>query len=328
MEAIKTMNNVTSVKAKSDTKDKKKVLGVSIEAFREERAAWLFLLPMLLGLGIFFFYPFVQNIIDSFYYGEQLMMPEFVGFDNYIKLFQDEVFLRTVINSFIYVIVTVPIIMALGIALSVFLHKKIKGSGLYRTLIFFPLVTTSAAVAMVWRWLLNTNYGIVNAMLNAIGLGGQPWLTEPTLAFISCCIVIIWSSVSYQTIILLAGLQNISPSYYEAAEIDGATSSQQFFRITLPLLTPTLYFVLTVIVIAMFKQFEIVYMLVPADAYNTITPQIEATRTIVRYFYDIAFRDATIQFGYPSAVAMGLFVIILVVTLVQNKIQKKWVYQD
>ncbi len=326
MESTKSNSNVKSIKANDHKKNR--ILGLSREGFREERAAWLFLLPMLVGLGIFFVYPFFQNIIDSFYYGENLQAPSFVGFDNYINLLNDEVFLRAVVNTFIYVVITVPIIMSIGVALSVFLHKAIKGSGVYRTLIFFPLVTTSAAVAMVWRWLLNTNYGIVNAALTALGFGGQPWLTEPNLAFISCCIVIIWSSISYQTIILLAGLQNISPSYYEAADIDGASGIQKFLRITLPLLTPTLYFILTVLVIAMFKQFEIVFMLVPADAYNSPTPQIEATRTIVRYFYDVAFRDVTVQFGYPSAVAMGLFVIILVVTLIQNKVQKKWVYQD
>lgn len=137
--------------------------------------------------------------------------------------------------------------------------------------------------------------------------------------------VIIWAAIGYQVIVILAGLQNISTSYYEAARIDGASGIKQFFFITLPLLTPTLYFVLTLSVISMFKEFEIVYMLIPSTQYNTSSPAIDSSRTVVRYFYDLTFRGEFNE-GYGSAISVCLFLIILVVTLIQNRLQKKWVF--
>ncbi len=293
---------------------------------REMWAAVLFLAPITIGLLVFSFYPFVKNIYDSFFYAENLMTPQFVGFQNFIDLTTDEYFIGAMLNTFKYVIICVPLIVSIALFLSVLLNKEIRGKSFYRTIIFFPLVTTSAAVSMVWRWILNTNYGLANSLLMSLGASPIPWLTDEQYAFWACCLVIVWSSISFQTVVLLAGLQNISTVYYEAAEIDGVNSIQKFLRITLPLLSPTLYFVITVDIIAMFKQFDIVNMLIPAGPYNSLTPQIEASRSIVRYFYDIAFRDNVS--GYPSAITIGMFVIILVVTIVEHMLKKKWVHDE
>ena len=205
------------------------------------------------------------------------------------------------------------------------LNSQIRGKGIFRTLIFFPLVTAPSAIAMTWRWLLNTRYGMVNNILQSLGLETVAWLTDEKYTLISCAVVIIWGAIGYQVIVILAGLQNISTTYYEAARIDGANSFKQFFYITLPLLTPTLYFVLTLAVISMFKEFEIVYMLIPSTTYNTASPAIDASRTVVRYYYDLTY-SGEFNEGYGSAISVCLFLVIMVVTLIQNKLQKKWVF--
>jgi multiple sugar transport system permease protein len=300
-----------------------------INKFRKNEAiaGYLFILPIAIGLGIFSYYAFVKNLYDSFTYSSMMMPAEFVGLGNYKDLLLDKEFLQAFGNTLVYVVGCVPPILIIALLLAVLLNTGIRCKGIFRTLIFFPLVTTPAAIAMTWRWIFNTRFGIINVTLESIGLNPVPWLTGENITQFSCIIVIIWAAVGYQVIVLLAGLQGIPKVYYEAACIDGASPVKQFFSVTLPLLSPTIYFVLTLLIVTMFKEFEIVYMLIPSGEYNTITPAIASSRSMVRYFYDTAFRGEYRQ-GYAAAITIYLFVAILVVTLIQNHFQKKWVFYD
>lgn len=292
---------------------------------KEIVTGYLFILPLFIGLGVFHFYAFFNNIWISLTDRKALQDGKFIGLSNYAKILHDTDFLHSLGNTVLYVIICVPCILVISTLLAVLLNSKIRGKGIFRTLIFFPLVTAPSAIALTWRWLLNTRYGMVNNILQTLGLEEVAWLSDERYVLISCAVVIIWSAIGYQIIVILAGLQNISVSYYEAARMDGAGSFRQFFSITLPLLTPTLYFVLTLAVISMFKEFEIVYMLIPSTQYNTASPAIDASRTVVRYFYDLTFRGEFNE-GYGSAISVCLFLIILIVTFIQNRLQKKWVF--
>lgn len=294
---------------------------------KEAVAGYLFILPMVVGLGIFFFYAFIKNILLSFTYGKMMLPAKFVGLDNYKNLLADKSFLNAITNTLWYVIGVVPVTLIVCILLAVLLNTKIRGQSIIRTMIFFPLVTTPAAIAMTWGWLLNTRYGLVNIIIREFGLESQKWLSSPELIKITCIFVIIWAVVGYNVIIMLAGLQNIPKVYYEAAKIDGAGPIRQFFNITLPLLTPSIYFVLTLLIIGMFKEFEIVFLMVPSDGFNSSTPIIEASRTVVRFFYDTGLKG-TYEEGYAAAASVYLFAIILFVTLIINKTQKKWVHYE
>ena len=286
---------------------------------------YAFILPLFIGLGFFHFYAFFNNIAISLTDKKALREGSFVGLENYMEILQDGDFFQSFGNTFLYVTICVPSILIISTILSTMLNARIRGKGAFRTLIFFPLVTAPSAIAMSWRWLLNTRYGMINHIIRSFGGEEVPWLTDERFTLISCAVVIIWSAIGYQVIVILAGLQNIPVSYYEAARIDGAGRLKQFFHITLPLLTPTLYFVLTLSVISMFKEFETVYMLIPSTTYNTSSPAIDASRTVVRLYYDMTFRGEFLE-GYGSAVSVCLFLVIMVITLIQNVLQKKWVF--
>lgn len=294
---------------------------------KEAIAGYLFILPMTIGLGVFFYYAFVKNILLSFTYGKMMMPAKFVGFDNYKNLLTDKMFIASIKNTLVYVVGVVPTVIIISILLAVLLNTNIKGQSLIRTMIFFPLVTTPAAIAMTWGWILNTKFGLVNVILNSMGVEQISWLSNPDLIKLTCIFVIIWSLVGYNVIIMLAGLQNIPTVYYEAAKIDGAGPFRSFLNITLPLLTPSIYFVLVIVVIAMFKEFEIVFLMVPSDSFNFSTPIIEASRSMVRFFYDKGIRGMSEE-GYAAAASVILFFIILSATVLINRTQKKWVFYE
>lgn len=292
---------------------------------REITAGYLFVAPMVIGLGLFSFYAFFKNIYLSFTYSKFFMPAEFVGLQNYKNLLMDEKFLAALRNTIVYVIAVVPIGVCISVIVAALLNADIKGKGIFRTMIFFPLVTTSAAISMTWRWIFNTRYGLMNSLIQS--LGGEPvkWLTSPEMVQITCIIVIIWSMIGYNVIILLAGLQQIPKVYYEAARIDGASRIKQFFNVTLPLLSPSLYFVITLSVIGVFKQFAIVYMLVPGSEFYTYSPEIAASTTLVRFYFDVGIKGG-VEVGYAAASSIFLFIIILIVTIIMNRTQHKWVH--
>lgn len=281
-------------------------------------AGYTMIFPVVAGLGVFYFYPIFKVFYDSFHEVGAFNKSKWVGFGNYVKMFQDEVMWQALFNTMRYVVVIVPAIIILALILAVFLNQGIKGKAFFRVVYFIPAITMSAAVAMIWRWMFNGDYGIINYILNLMGFESVQFLSNPSLAWIAICIVTIWSSVGYNMIILLAGIQGISKNYYEAAAIDGATGFRQFFSITLPLITPTLFFVMVTTLISTFQIFDTIYMMISRKSLA-----LEASQSMVLYFFRNAFEFS--KKGYASALAVLLFVIIMIITLVQMKLQKKWV---
>lgn len=274
--------------------------------------------PLVAGLGIFFFYPVVKVFIDSFYEVGAFNKKDWIGLANYGKMFRDPVMWQALGNTMKYVMIIVPCTIAIALVLASLLNMGIKGRTFFRVVYFIPAITMGAAVAMVWRWMFNGDYGIINFILNRTGFDSVQFLTNPKTALLSICVVGIWSNVGYNMIILLAGIQGISKSYYEAAMIDGAGKMRQFLYITLPLVTPTLFFVAITSLISTFQTFDTIYMMI-----NSKSLAMEATQSMVVYFYRNAFVFS--KKGYASALAVFLFAIIMAITILQMKLQKKWV---
>ncbi len=283
--------------------------------------AYLMILPLVLGLGVFYLYPIVKVFIDSFYNVGAFNQRYFVGFANYVQMVQDPVVWKTLNNTVIYVLIIVPGTLTISLILACLLNTGIKGKTFFRTVYFLPAITMGAAVGIIWRWMFNTDYGVINFFLNALGFESMQFITNPKLAIFAICVVGIWINVGYNMIILLAGIQGISKTYYEAAQIDGASGISQFFNITLPLVTPSLFFVLITTLIGTFQTFDIIYLMINKEGLA-----MEATQSMVVYFYKNAFEFS--KKGYASAIAVFLFGIIMLVTVGQMKLQKKWVTYD
>ena len=290
----------------------------SIKLNKEWLTGYLMIFPVVAGLLVFYIYPIFKVIIDSFYEVGSFNKRSFVGLDNYLTMFNDPKMWSSLFNTFSYVIVIAPGTIIISLILAALLNTKIKGRGFFRVVYFIPAITMGAAVAMIWKWMYNSDHGIINAILNALGFDSVNFLTNPNTALLSICLVSIWINVGYNMIILLAGIQGISKTYYEAASIDGASPVKQFFGITLPLVTPTLFFVLITNLIGTFQTFDTIYMMIKESGIA-----MEATQSMVMYFFRNAFSYS--KKGYASALAVFLFLIIMLVTLIQMKLQKKWV---
>ena len=281
-------------------------------------AGYVLIAPVTLGLLVFYIWPFIQNFWFSFNDVNKFNVTHFVGFDNYKQLIGDAEVWTTFGNTLKYVVFTVPIGLFLSICIAALLNAKIRGTSIYRTLYFLPSVTMAAAVAMVWKWVFNEKMGILNSII--AGLGGERvgWLTNPKTALFIVMLVGLWMSVGYNMIILLAGMQGIPKTYYEAASIDGAGGLAQFFKITIPLLTPSIFFVMITSIISGFQVFDVVYMMVLKS-----NPAYESTQTVVMLFYRQAF-DYGYK-GYAAAISILIFIAIMIVTIFQLIGQKKWV---
>lgn len=288
---------------------------------REALWAYFFIAPLLIGLAVFYYFALFQNVYYSFTNLGPFGKPDLIGLRNYNRLLSDEKFYRALIHTIKYVVVSVPSIALLSTLLAVLLNTKITGKNVYRTLIFIPAVTMPAAIGLLWRWLYNYEYGLINMFFRFSGLEPVAWLSDTRIVLYAIALVLVWSIVSYQMIIVLAGLQGISPTYYEAAEIDGAGKLQQFFFITLPLLTPTLFFITVVSIINVFQIFDFIFLMIDPRALS-----MQYAMSLVYYFFDRAF--IVNERGYAAAISLVLFLIILVVTIVQFRLQKKWVHYE
>jgi multiple sugar transport system permease protein len=277
--------------------------------------------PTVLGLLIFSIWPVFQTLFFSFTTWGAFGNYEWSGLDNYKKMMTDRMFWMALKNTFVYTCVTIPFAIALSIIAAVLLNQKIRGVTVYRTLYFLPVVTMPAAVAMVWKWLYNADYGLINYLISLFGIKGPSWLTDPKIALYSMVLVAVWAAIGHNMVILLSGLQGIPVSYYEAAAIDGAGPFKNFMFITLPLLTPTIFFVTVISLIGAFQVFDLVFMMIGPDSVV-----IEQTQSVVFLFYKNAFMLN--NKGYAAGIAMFLFVIILLVTIIQMKLQKRWVHYN
>ena len=290
---------------------------------RHKDSLWGYLMisPLVIGLSIFYFIPFFGVIRNSFYQIGAFNQSNWVGLENYQRMMTDEVVWSSLRNTFLYVLIIVPAVLFFTILIATLLNQDIKGKSIFRTIYFIPTVTMSAAVAMIWRWIYNGDYGILNYILVKFNMEPVLWLSNSATVIPAISVVSVWMSIGLNVIIILAGMQGISRSFYEAAQIDGASGIQQFFKITIPLLTPTIFFVLITTLIATFQTFDVIYMMI-----SSTSLVLEDAQSIVMYFYRNAFPFS--KKGYASAIAMLLFLIIMFITLIQLKLQEKWVNYD
>lgn len=277
---------------------------------------WAFVAPQLIGLIIFALIPLVMSLGISFNEWDGIAPTmKFVGFSNYINQFRDADFKKAMLNTLIYSLMFIPIdvVLALALALAV---QKIKGKTFYRLFYFMPVVTGSVSVGVIWTWIFNGDFGLLNTVLKSIGINGPKWLTDPKMVLISIVIVSVWWNVGYNMVLLLAGLQNVPEVYAEAAKIDGASKWQLFRHITLPMISPTLFFVLIMTMISSFQVFDQAFVMTKGGP-------VKASYTLVFHIYQNAFVD--FKMGRACAASMILFVIILIITLVQMYGSNRWV---
>lgn len=272
--------------------------------------------PLFIGMIIFFFIPFFQNIFFSFTDLGEFDLWSVISLQNYQYLIIDKDFHQALINTLFYVVFCVPIIVIVSLLLAIGLNQKIKYLSTFRTLLFLPAVTMPAAVAMVWKWLYNSNFGLINQMLDFFNLTSIAWLSDPDIVRVSSAIVIIWSAIALKMIILLAGLQGIPSQLYEAAAIDCAGPIRCFFSITLPMMIPTIFFVSIIAFIETLQTFDVIYLL-----FGDGSLVEDQTMTIVNLFYKYAFVYQ--EKGYASAIAVALFIITIIITMIQVLIAKK-----
>lgn len=282
---------------------------------------WLLIAPTAIGLIVLNIIPVFQTLLMSFQNVSTFGTSAFVGLDNYIRMFSDAEFWQSLRNTLIYAVIQVPFTVILSTIAAVLVNTKIKGVGIYRVIYFLPMIAAPAAVAMVWRWLYNSEFGLINIALGYFGIENIQWLSDPNVVLWSIIIVGIWSNVGYNMILLLAGLQEIPQEYYEAATVDGAGKIRQFFQITVPLLTPQLFFVLVTSVISALQVFDVIFIM-----FDVTNPSLNKAQSLVYMFFNESF--VLNDKGYGSAIVMVLVVIIMIVTAIQLISQKKWVTYD
>jgi multiple sugar transport system permease protein len=279
---------------------------------------YFYLAPTIIGLLLFTSGAVIMSFAISFTEWEIVSSPKWVGLLNYSEMFKSDIFWKVFWNTMYYVLLNVPLNIILPLLIAVLLNQKLKGIKFFRTIYFLPVVSSMVAIALVWSWLYKPEYGLLNYLLNKIfGITGPGWLEDEYWAMPAMVIMSVWKSLGYNMVIFLAGLQNIPESFYEVSEIDGASSIKKFFNITLPLLSPTTFFVLIITIIGSFQVFEQTYMLTKGGPANS-------TLTLSYYIYQNAFQY--FRMGYSAAMSYVLFAIIFVITLVQFRYQKRWVY--
>lgn len=289
--------------------------------------AYVFITPIVLGVLIFSFFPIIYSFTLSVTDWNLLSGYEgFVGVKNFITIFTKSETLCEIRNTLVYASATVPVTLLLSLFFANLLSKAIKARGFFRIVYFLPNIIMPAAVAMVWKWLLNSNYGIVNIFLKSIGLPAPSWIADPNWIMMALIIVGVWSGIGYNTVILLAAIQGISKEIYESAELDGAKGAVKFWKITIPMVSPTLFFLLTTGIMKAMRAFDMIYMFIPKSNWTTGGPLLNAVRTMVYGIYFNAFTG--MDMGLASAESVVLFVIIMIITAFQFKLQKKWVNYD
>ena len=294
-------------------------------ARREAFAAFLFLLPNIIGFIVFTTGPVIASFGISLLEWNILNPPRWLGLENYTTMVRDVEFWRSLKATFYYTLGSVPLGIVLALALALALNQKIRGIAFYRTIYFIPVVSSMVAVSLMWRWMYNPTSGMLNYILSSffnffhLPIRPPDWLQSTTWAMPAIIFMSVWKGLGYNIVLYLAGLQGIPSHLYEAAEIDGASNWHRFWHITLPLLTPTSFFILIMSFIGSFQIFEQAYIMTQGGP-------ARATVTTVYYIYENGFR--WYKMGYASAVAWALFALIMAVTLIQWKYQERWVFYE
>ena len=277
----------------------------------------VFLGPSLLALLAFSIGPMVGTVWVSLQDWNLIRDADFIGFDNYRELWGDDDFHRALKNTLYYLVGYLPLVLVGGLGLALLVNSKLKGVAIFRAIYFLPVVTSWVVVALLWKWLLNPSDGLVNWSLGLVGIDGPGWWTSRTWAMPSVILASAWKDLGFVMIILLAGLQSIDESLYEAAKIDGAGAWQRLRNITIPMLTPSLFFVIVISLINGFQVFDQVWVMTEGGPAGSSTVVVEQ---IVKNTFSYG------RAGYASAMSVVLFLIILAVTAVQIRTQKRWVF--
>ena len=279
---------------------------------------WAFILPTMIGLIVLNIYPIIKTIYESFFKtGDFGKGNIFIGLANYQRVLTDPEVWQSLLNTFKYAIVEVPFSIIIALVLAVLLNRKMKGRVAYRMIFFLPMVAAPAAIAMVWRWLFNSEFGLLN---NVFGTNIN-WISNPNIAVYSIGVIGVWSIIGYNMVLFLSGLQEIPKDYYEASNIDGASGIYQFFHITVPLLSPTIFFVTVTRVIGALQVFDLIFMVMDRN-----NPALSKTQSLVYLFYQYSFVQN--NKGLGSTIVVVLLAIIMIITVFQMKAQKKWVYYN
>ena len=285
---------------------------------REWPGILLFLSPTLVIFGVFVLFPVVFSFYLSFQQWNMFSSgATFVGLANYAQIIRNPEFWMVLKNTFVYTLGTVPLNMILSLIVAYFLNKKLAGKKFLRTAFFAPVIMSSVAAAVIWRWVYEPNFGLLNTVLGWFSIPAVNWLNDPTAAMFALIVMGVWKTFGVNMVLFSAGLQGIPEHYYEAAELDGAGRWSRFWYITIPLLSPTTFFVLVMSVIGSFQVFDTVYVLTSGGPLGT-------TKVLVFYLYEHAFKF--FDMGYASAVAYLMFAIVFALTLLQTKYLKRSIH--
>jgi multiple sugar transport system permease protein len=283
----------------------------------EGQEGWLFVAPLVVGIGLFQAYPLLVSLWSSFTDWDGLSTQRFIGLDNYLTMFTDSDLLESVGTTILFTVVSIPISVALALLLAILCNgRDIRGTALFRMAYFAPYVTSIVAIALVFTQFFAPE-GAVNSILGAFGIAGTDWLTDSDAALWVVILVAVWQGVGYPMVILLAGLQAIPRELEEAAELDGASSRRRLWSVTIPLLTPQIFFVLITQFILSFQVFAVIFVMTRGGPGTS-------TSVFIYYLFQNAFAFG--RLGYASAMAWVMFAFILLVTLVQWRLQKRWVF--
>jgi multiple sugar transport system permease protein len=278
-----------------------------------------FLAPSLVPLLLFWLGPMMGTVWVSLQDWNLIGVPSFVGLDNYRQLWHDADFRAAVVHTLLYLAGYLPLAIGLGLGIALLLHTRLRGAGVFRALFFLPVISSWVAVSLLWKWLLSPAGGLVNRGLHLLGIPGPGWWTSPDWAIPAVVVASVWKDVGFIAVILLAGLQAIPADLYEAAQLDGASAARRLRSITLPLLSPSLFFVLVISLISGFQVFDQVQVMTGGGPGG-------ASSVVVQQIYQHAFSYGEV--GYASAMSIVLLLAIAAVTLAQLRLQRRWVHYD
>ncbi len=290
--------------------------------FIKKNSKWIviFLSISIIGYLVFSLIPMISTVYLSLTSWDIISgTPEFIGFENYKNIFFTNEFYLVIKNTLKFIVLYMPMMLISAIFLALLFNTDIRGVSIFRVLLFIPVLTSWVAGAMIWRTVLSTKYGLLNNILELVGVSGPGWLTDPKWSMVSIAIVSVWKDLGFFALIIFGGLRGIDRSILEAAKVDGAGRFSTFKSITLPMITPTLFFVIITSIINSYQLFPQVMVMTEGGP-------LGSTQVMVERIYNYGFRYY--QMGYASALAVILFIIILITTLIQLKLQKRWVYYE
>lgn len=290
-----------------------------IAARYEAIFGYLFVSPMVIGYALFLLGPIVAVFAMSFTDWSLIKASQFIGMDNYKKLLIDDVFWETVWNTFYFTAVLVPLNIIVTLGLALLLKERIPGVGLFRTAFFTPVVTSLVAWAVVWKYIFQTDNGLVNSLLKLFDVTGPAWLHDMTLTMPVIIFVTLMKGFGINMVIFLAALNDVPEMYYEAAKLDGASRWRSFWHVTLPLISPSMFMVVILTIIGSLKVFGQIYIITGGGPGTS-------TYVFIYYIYSLAFKEY--QFGYATTIAFIVFVVIMLITIVQWNARKRWVHYE